>query len=289
MRWISSRRPRGAATALSACVVLSGASCIGGYRAELEFTENLDVGAAEHIVLELPATALKIRGTAETTTTLTGSWFGLGGTKRVAEEMVESASFVVERVGAAARVFTVVEPEAEGLVTLETETLKVPWGKDLSLWTEGGDIDVDDVRGYLVVDIGGGNIEARRVADGVELFTAGGDIDIETLPPSEDAATPIWAVSFSGDIDVRQRGGGDVELQTYRGDLTLFLNDDDDVELYAYGSEGVLVQTGQIDVQSPGGTVRRTVGEGTRRVVVIADEGSVTVRETMPAGNVPSP
>src|SRR5690606_28811136 len=194
---------------------------LGGFRAELIFVEQLEVGSAGHILLDLPATPLKVSGTDEPVTRLTGSWFGMGGTKSVAEDAVRGARFIVEPYGDAARIFTFVEAEFQGLVSLEASVLYLPRERDLSLTTEGGDVEVSDVLGHVVVDIAGGDILVDRARRGLELFTGVGEIEVDTLPTTDDAATPVWAVTLDGDMRVHQRGGGDVELETFRGDLVL--------------------------------------------------------------------
>jgi TonB family protein len=156
------------------------------------------------------------------------------------------------------------QPSDRFWVTLE---LEVPRSTPLEISTQGGNIDVQDIDGRLVLESAGGNLSAGKVGASARLQTAGGHIAVQDVAGDLVATTGgghIAAGYIQGDAQLTSSGGhiraarvdGTARLITRGGNIFL---DHSGARLVASSGGGRIVvgeATGELDARSEGGGVR---------------------------------
>lgn len=130
--------------------------------------------------------------------------------------------------------------------------------------TGGGNVQVVDLTGEIVVNTGGGNITIDGSTGDVNARTGGGDIDIDGPAGKVDASTGGGDVTIRGassDVKVRTGGGnlrvegarGNVDANTGGGNITIGDSD---------GTISVSTGGGEITVRSATGRITGSTGGG---------------------------
>ncbi len=253
------------------------AACALSFRAERSFELPIELEGSEHLLLDLPETGLSVRGTNEAGSgRLFGTWYALGGSKRLAEDATAEGQFDRLEDGPSVYLRSYIPLEQEGSMELELDLLRIPRDLDLSVRNAGGDVDVHAVWGYVDLELPWGEARVSGAREGVDVYTGRGAIEVRT-DRNQEMSTAVRTVSLGGDVRVEQHTDGEVLAESAQGDVTVLLADDEDVDLYVYGALGVEVDTPQLQLRLPNGELRRTLQEGRISVWVIAHEGRARV------------
>jgi hypothetical protein len=275
------RPGRLAGAALAATLGLS--ACVLSFRAQREFTQNFDVGSRSSVWVELPEAPTRVVQAAPGSETLSvsGTWFALGGSEKVASAHASDARLVSEDLGETLRVFPYWPEAADGLVDLESGPLVLPRRRALSLVAGYGDIEFHQLDAPLDVDLGEGSIQVLGQSADLSLLTYAGHVDVTTAVPAlgqeEDADVRVDVHAFSGlgSVSVEQVGEGTVYVEAVSGDIEISLAGETNLDIYLVGSRGIEVDIPSLKVNEPTGELRQSLGDGTQAIVAFAYNGSV--------------
>jgi Putative adhesin len=162
-----------------------------------------------------------------------------------------------------------------------TATLDVPARTAVTLWSDGGDIDVSGFSSNLTLSAQGGNLTASNLAGGLRLDTGGGDLTASGLTGTIQITTEGGNVNAS---NLDGTGTGTMRLDTGGGDLTgsgftgnlQFFTEDGNIDASAVDSQ-------QVAIQSGGGDVTLDLTRPPASLQITSDGGNVTV--ILPPGN----
>jgi DUF4097 and DUF4098 domain-containing protein YvlB len=110
--------------------------------------------------------------------------------------------------------------------------IMVPETYNAKLFSSGGNLEVNNLKGYIEANTSGGNVKLISTTGNIEAYTAGGNIAIESSNGNIKAATAGGKISingFSGNVDASTAGGdinleggdGKVEASTAGGNIRL--------------------------------------------------------------------
>ena len=155
--------------------------------------------------------------------------------------------------------------------------VKVPKKFDISVGTNGGDINVSDIAGAVKLANSGGDIQTTGIDGNVNAATSGGDITARRIKQNFTAATSggdIELEEVEGDVKVTT-SGGDIKLREIKGILNASTSGGD-ITVEKNGSD-VLVKTsgGDIELFDVGGRIKATTSGGD--IEVRRSEGDVKV------------
>jgi hypothetical protein len=88
--------------------------------------------------------------------------------------------------------------------------ITVPVNYNVDLFTGGGSITVEDLKGAIKMNTSGGNIEINRTKGNITAFTSGGNIATDSTSGNIELSTSggtIKAVNYVGDISASTLGG----------------------------------------------------------------------------------
>jgi len=142
--------------------------------------------------------------------------------------------------------------------------VKVPMRFNTKLNTRGGDILLENLKGYQTLSTSGGDVRLLGLNGQIQARTSGGDISVKRLKGTITLATS------GGDLDLRDIAGV-LSGSTSGGDITL-INSTDRVSLSTSGGDIRIVNSrgdlmartsgGDINVRESGGKVNITTSGG---------------------------
>lgn len=266
-----------AAHHLLGIALLVAGACVFAWRGEAELVGDHDLAGVVAVRIDLPSTPMSIEtcepaapGACPERLRYAGRVLATGGSEGDAKAHAQKPALVFERDDGLGRLMVDVPLAVRGLVDFELAAVELPADRDLELHTDRGDIDVFGLRGALTIDVGRGDVEVDGGDAGVAIAVEVGDIDVRT--------------------------GGDADLQTESGRVTLvqdagprrvFVDADGDVEIELAGSadleldleanDGISIRTASV-VALADRTLRRRVGAATILVEVRAG-GAISITE----------
>ena len=105
-------------------------------------------------------------------------------------------------------------------LTLRVEVI-VPQNYNVKLFSSGGSLEVNNLKGKIEANTSGGNIKIENTNGNIEAYTAGGNISIETSNGDITASTSggkILINGFNGNVDA-STAGGDINLTGTEGKI----------------------------------------------------------------------
>jgi DUF4097 and DUF4098 domain-containing protein YvlB len=153
-----------------------------------------------------------------------------------------------------------------------TVEVNIPKNYNLDVMTGGGNIEAEDVNGFVTLATAGGNIVAGNIAGPAHLTTDGGHITVRNVAGELTAATGgghITTGSIEGNATLHT-GGGHIRVASVDG-IARVSTGGGNVSVERSGSE-LLAETvgGQIEVGETAGLVRAKTGGGGIRVVRVS-------------------
>lgn len=257
-------------TKLSALALLGLAACVFGYRGESDVTATYPLAGVESIRVDLGASPLTIVGDPMAPgLELAGTWRSVGGNAKTATANATTPDLVWAQDGRFAELRAVVPLELRGQVDFEADEIRLPPDRDLELVTDLGDVAIVGVDGNLLVDVGAGHVDIDGGQGGVGVYTGVGDLEIRS-------AGNIDATTRDGGATIVQEGqGGNDVVVTARGDITVALRSDANLDLQLRGRE-IRVRTRTVSTVR-GGSFDRTIGGGNVKIWLDAGRGDIRV------------
>jgi len=133
-----------------------------------------------------------------------------------------------------------------------------------SIETEGGDLEIENLRGNIEANTGGGDVEITETGGTINVKTGGGDILINKALRDVNVITgggDIEIISAKGPVDVTT-GGGDVSVSETQLDVRVQTGGGDITIQESQGNVDVKTGGGDIEISKSGGTVTVTTGGG---------------------------
>ena len=140
----------------------------------------------------------------------------------------------------------------------------VPVEFHCSIETEGGDLDIENLKGDIKAITGGGDVEITDIDGTINAITGGGDIRIQNALKKVTVTTgggDIEIESAGGPVDVTT-GGGDVSVSETRQDVKVQTGGGDITILESQGNLDATTGGGDIEISKCGGAVNVTTGGG---------------------------
>jgi Putative adhesin len=155
--------------------------------------------------------------------------------------------------------------------------LSVPPRTAVTLWSNGGDIDVAGFTSGMTLSAGGGNMTASDLAGRLVLDTGGGDLTGSALTGTIQISTEggnVNAGNLTGPMRL-DTGGGDLTGNGFTGDLQMF-TEGGNIDANAVVSQKVAIASG-------GGDVTVGLSQPPADLTIAASGGNITV--ILPPGN----
>lgn len=152
-------------------------------------------------------------------------------------------------------------------------TITVPAGKTVGVFTGVGRVDVTNVDGDLMVDVGSANITARGTSGTLDLDTGSGDIRVD------NAEGDIVLDTGSGNVILNGHKGGRLSIDTGSGDVVVSDATATHTEIDT-GSGGIRIDrvtTDQLELDTGSGDVTATLTTSPREIDIDTGSGSVTL------------
>lgn len=152
--------------------------------------------------------------------------------------------------------------------------VQVPPGRDFAMYVAVGAVDVEGVRGDVLVDTGSGSVSARGVRGSLLVDTGSGSITVS------DVEGPVEVDTGSGSVEVDEVSGASVLVDTGSGSVrgrgirsgSLRVDTGSgEIRLAAVAAPDVVLDTGS-------GRIEVELLEDVERLDVDTGSGSVTVR-----------
>jgi DUF4097 and DUF4098 domain-containing protein YvlB len=163
------------------------------------------------------------------------------------------------------------ERRASGRLWVTVE-VNIPKNYSLDVMTGGGNIETEDINGYMILATAGGNIVAGNVGGFAHLTTDGGHITVKNVAGELAAATGgghITTGAIEGNATLHT-GGGHIRVASVDG-VAHVSTGGGNVSVEHSGSELVAETAGgQIEVGETAGLVRAKTGGGGIRVVRVS-------------------
>lgn len=245
--------------------------CVLGFRGAAHFSEEHEIDGIRTVRLELPSTPIRMHGCASCPAVLRydGRWLSTGGTQRDADANARVPHLALERGDGLAVLRAVIPLSVSGEVELELADLALPGDLDLEVRTRVGDVAIDGVLGYVVVEIETGQVTIDG-ATGLEVVTQFGAIEVASPGPVE-------LRTGEGEVRLRQTGEPeDAVIVTGLGDIAVELADDADLDLQITTRGSIHVDTPRIRTTTSDRFERRT-GDGSVVVRLQSARGRVEV------------
>jgi hypothetical protein len=153
--------------------------------------------------------------------------------------------------------------------------LDVPANTGVTLWSNGGDIDVSGFSSDMTLSAGGGNVTASNLTGDLKLDTGGGDLTGSGLSGQINIAADGGNVSTSnldgtsGTMTI-DTGGGDLTANSVTGNFVSFSAEGGNIS-----GEGVAAP--HATIESGGGDVTLAFAVVPQNLQIVADGGNVTV------------
>ncbi|MEZ4450021.1 MAG: DUF4097 family beta strand repeat-containing protein [Nannocystaceae bacterium] len=258
---------------LAPLVTVPSIGCVIGYRGAVEVEGDFPLTDVDAVRVALPDTPIAVLGQPLATSLhIDGVWTSVGGSKRSAADNASAPALNFAREGRFGALTAVIPLQSADVVDLEVGSITMPDDRDLEIWTGVGDVEVAQMHGNISIDVDAGRVTVFGGDGGVGIDTGAGDLEIETTG-NLDAHTG------RGRIVVRQDGvgGNDVIVSTKRGDIEVTLRSDANLDLKIDAVGDIRVQTRTVSTVTAG-SFAREVGNGTVKIWLTTDAGSVTVR-----------
>jgi DUF4097 and DUF4098 domain-containing protein YvlB len=140
----------------------------------------------------------------------------------------------------------------------------VPVEFHCSIETEGGDLDIENLKGNIKANTGGGDVEITDIDGTINAITGGGDIRIYKAMKEVTVTTgggDIEIESAEGPVDVTT-GGGDVSVSETQYDVKVQTGGGDITIQESRGNLNLRTGGGDIEISKSGGTVNVSTGGG---------------------------
>ena len=135
--------------------------------------------------------------------------------------------------------------------------------------TQGGDLDIENLKGNVQAKTGGGDVEIADIDGTINAVTGGGDIHIQK------AMKEVTATTGGGDVEI-ESAGGPVNVTTGGGDVSVS-ETRYDVKVQTGGGDITIQESqGNLDVKTGGGNIEISKSEGT--VDVSTGGGDITLK-----------
>lgn len=132
-------------------------------------------------------------------------------------------------------------------------TIQVPQNSRVRFVGVSTDVEIENIRGGVQVQLVSGDLEARRIESQLLINTVSGDIEIN------DVIGSVLASTISGDLDLVTTAKS-LRLETVSGDVDLTLNGFDQLAVHSVSGSmeiaGQLNPAGQIELASVSGDIR---------------------------------
>lgn len=247
--------------------------CAIGFRGAVEVEGTFSLVDIDAVRVALPDTPIAVLGQPlATELRIDGVWVSVGGSRGAAVDNASAPRLQFAREGRFGALTAVVPLESRDVVDLEVGSISMPDDRDLEIWTGVGDVEVAQIRGNISIDVDAGHVTVFGGDEGVAVNTGAGDLEIES-PGNLDAYTG------EGSILVRQSGvgGNDVIVTSERGDISVHLRSDANLDLRIVAAGDIRVHTRTVSTVTAG-SFSREVGNGNVKIWLTTGAGSVTVR-----------
>jgi DUF4097 and DUF4098 domain-containing protein YvlB len=145
----------------------------------------------------------------------------------------------------------------------------VPVEFHCNIETEGGDLDIENLKGDIKAKTGGGDVEIANIDGTINAITGGGDIRIYK------AMKEVTLTTGGGDVEI-ESAGGPVNVTTGGGDVSVS-ETRYDVKVQTGGGDITINESqGNLDVKTGGGDIEISKSEGT--VDVSTGGGDITLK-----------
>lgn len=152
--------------------------------------------------------------------------------------------------------------------------ITIPAGKTVGIFTGVGRVDVTNIDGDLMVDVGSADITAKGTKGSLDLDTGSGDIRVD------NAQGDINLDTGSGNVVLNGAKGSKLNIDTGSGDVVATSIEASHTEIDT-GSGGIRIDgiaTGSLSLDTGSGDVRATLTTTPDDIDIDTGSGSVTLR-----------
>jgi DUF4097 and DUF4098 domain-containing protein YvlB len=131
--------------------------------------------------------------------------------------------------------------------------ITIPAGKTVGIFTGVGRVDVTNVDGNLMVDVGSANITSRGTRGELSLDTGSGDIRVDNAQGEVELDTGSGSVTLNGSKGTKltiNTGSGDVVATNVEADLTEIDTGSGGIRIDAITTRRLSLDTGSGDVRA---------------------------------------
>lgn len=167
-----------------------------------------------------------------------------------------------------------IKGSGRGVEAYANLSVTIPTGKTVGIFTGVGRVDVTNVDGDLMVDVGSADITAKGTKGVLDLDTGSGDIRVD------NAQGDINLDTGSGNVVLNGSKGGKLSIDTGSGDVTVSDATATTTEIDT-GSGGIRIDgitTGRLNLDTGSGDVRATLVSAPDDVDIDTGSGSVELR-----------
>lgn len=165
-----------------------------------------------------------------------------------------------------------VRRDGRGLEVWADVEVRVPAGRETSIYLDVGNLDADGVQGTLVLDTSSGPVTAQRHRGRLVCDTGSGSVSVD------DVDGPLLADTGSGSVVVKNQRGGPCKVDTGSGSVRIDGADTDDLYVDtgsgSVRARGIKADQARIDTGS-GSVVLELDRMGTGKFVVDTGSGGV--------------
>ncbi|HWA15650.1 MAG TPA: DUF4097 family beta strand repeat-containing protein [Gemmatimonadales bacterium] len=167
-----------------------------------------------------------------------------------------------------------IKGSGRGVEAYANLSVTIPAGKTVGIFTGVGRVDVTNVDGELMVDVGSAEITARNTRGSLNLDTGSGDIRVD------NAEGEINLDTGSGKVTLNGSKGGKLSIDTGSGDVIISDATATSTEIDTGSGEIRIdgISTGKLSLDTGSGDVRATLVSAPDDIDIDTGSGSVTLR-----------
>lgn len=225
-----------------------------------EVTQTVPLGAGRTLVLDGYNGALTIAGRNDSTATFRFTKRATGPGEAAARQLLDRIA--IETKERADAVAVTLSSEASDSTSVDVRA-EVPFKTPLRLELDNGAVEINAMTGSVTLDVRNGRVGIQGAANGLDVETGNGDIDVEMIGFRDSTQVSLAARNGAITLALPSSAAAALEAETQVGEIVI---------------EGLELKDREEERRTTGSRLRAVLRAGTGRLALRTENGTITLK-----------